>query len=265
MPRLILGGNIMYQIDNQKFGEFVAQLRREKHLTQKEFAVRLFVSDKAVSKWERGLSIPNVSLLVPMADILGVTVTELLEGQRMEEEQKLNVTEVEKLVTCSIGLTAAQQADSQHRKRKWLLLYLFCITAAAIELAGLCFFDLLPSESLTNTLLIEGLFCLFGCWVCLFAKETLPSYYDENDISFVTDGVFRINMVGLRFHNSNWPHILNTLRIWLLATVVIYPALFAAVQTLLKTGSWFLTELIIPLAAALSIFIPVYYFGKKYE
>ena len=53
---------VTYQTDNEKFGEFIAQLRREKKWTQKELASRLFISDKAVSKWERGLSMPNVSM-----------------------------------------------------------------------------------------------------------------------------------------------------------------------------------------------------------
>lgn len=53
----------MYQIDMQKFGSFLITLRKEKNLTQKELGERLFVSDKTVSKWERGQSIPNVSLL----------------------------------------------------------------------------------------------------------------------------------------------------------------------------------------------------------
>ena len=46
----------MNDIDKERFGGFLAQLRREKNLTQKELAERLFVSDKAVSKWERGVS-----------------------------------------------------------------------------------------------------------------------------------------------------------------------------------------------------------------
>lgn len=47
----------MYKIDNKKFGDFVAQLRKEKNFTQKELAERLFISDKTVSKWERGDSL----------------------------------------------------------------------------------------------------------------------------------------------------------------------------------------------------------------
>ena len=67
-------------IDREKFGAFLAQLRKERGLTQKELAERLFVSDKAVSKWERCQSLPDVALLLPLAEILGVSVTELLRG-----------------------------------------------------------------------------------------------------------------------------------------------------------------------------------------
>lgn len=68
----------MYQVDNKKFGKFLSEMRKEKNMTQKELAGKLFVSDKTVSKWECGNSMPNVVLLIPIADTLGVTVTELL-------------------------------------------------------------------------------------------------------------------------------------------------------------------------------------------
>lgn len=53
----------MFSIDKTRFGGFVALCRKEKGLTQKQLAQRLYVSDKAVSKWERGLSLPDISLL----------------------------------------------------------------------------------------------------------------------------------------------------------------------------------------------------------
>lgn len=71
----------MYQINNEKFGQFLAEVRKEKQMTQKDLADKLFVSDKTVSKWERGNSMPNVTLLIPIADILGITVTELLQAR----------------------------------------------------------------------------------------------------------------------------------------------------------------------------------------
>ena len=68
----------MFAIDKEKFGLFVAKLRKEKGFTQKELAKRLSISDKAVSKWETGVSLPDISLLIPLGDLLGVSVTELL-------------------------------------------------------------------------------------------------------------------------------------------------------------------------------------------
>ncbi|MDO4285343.1 MAG: helix-turn-helix transcriptional regulator [Eubacteriales bacterium] len=69
-------------MDNEKFGTFLTALRRERNMTQKELAERLFVSDKTVSKWERGGSMPNIALLLPIAEVFGITVTELLQGER---------------------------------------------------------------------------------------------------------------------------------------------------------------------------------------
>ena len=63
-----------FELNKQAFGAFLAQLRREKGWTQKDLAEKLYVSDKAVSKWERGLSVPDVSLLLPLAELLGVSV-----------------------------------------------------------------------------------------------------------------------------------------------------------------------------------------------
>ena len=77
----------MYELDREKFGSFIARLRKEKGYTQKELAEKLSISDKAVSKWETGKSLPDISLLVPLADIMEVTVTELLEARRIEGTQ----------------------------------------------------------------------------------------------------------------------------------------------------------------------------------
>lgn len=86
------------EVNRAAFGQFLNQLRREKGWTQKDLAERLYVSDKAVSKWERGLSLPDVALLLPLAGALGVSVTELLEGHRAVQEQRYSAAEVEALI-----------------------------------------------------------------------------------------------------------------------------------------------------------------------
>lgn len=69
-------------MDNEKMGAFIAQLRKEKGMTQRELAAKLNITDKAVSKWERCLSLPDITLLTPLAQELGVSVGELLDGER---------------------------------------------------------------------------------------------------------------------------------------------------------------------------------------
>ncbi len=84
-------------MNNKKTGAFIAELRRELSLSQKQLAEKLNVTDKAVSKWETGRSAPDISLLMPLSEILGVTVTEILEGERLYEE-KLNAASNEIIV-----------------------------------------------------------------------------------------------------------------------------------------------------------------------
>ena len=72
-------------MDKAKTGALIAAARREKNMTQRELAQALHVSDRAVSKWERGAGFPDVSLLEPLADALGLSVLDLLRGERTEE------------------------------------------------------------------------------------------------------------------------------------------------------------------------------------
>ncbi|MEI8200802.1 MAG: helix-turn-helix domain-containing protein [Eubacteriales bacterium] len=75
-------------MDNVKFGEMIAVMRKENAMTQKELAEKLHVTDKAVSKWERGKGYPEITLLPLIADLLGITAGELLNGERYDEGSK---------------------------------------------------------------------------------------------------------------------------------------------------------------------------------
>lgn len=132
----------MYELDKAAFGRFLAQLRREKGMTQKEFAATLYVSDKAVSKWERGQSVPDISLLVPLAEQLNATVAELLQGRRVEEEQRFTREETEELIRKALTFSAEPPERRQARTRKYLPVYVICCVlgvagALAVWAAGL--------------------------------------------------------------------------------------------------------------------------------
>lgn len=80
-------------MDTKSFGAFVSSTRKERGLTQAELANKLQITDKAVSRWERGIGFPDIGMLEPLSDALGVSVVELLQAKRLEE-QVVSVDEV---------------------------------------------------------------------------------------------------------------------------------------------------------------------------
>lgn len=73
-------------MDQIKIGKFIADERKRKGYTQKQLSEKLKISDKTISKWERGNGFPEVSLLLPLCNELEITVNELLSGERVSEE-----------------------------------------------------------------------------------------------------------------------------------------------------------------------------------
>ena len=81
-------------MDQIKIGRFIADERKRKGYTQKQLSEKLGISDKTISKWERGNGFPEVSLLLPLCDELEITVNELLSGERVSEEDYRKKAEV---------------------------------------------------------------------------------------------------------------------------------------------------------------------------
>ena len=252
----------MFEIDKEKFGTFIAQLRKEKGLTQKEVAERLFISDKAVSKWERALSLPDITLLVPLAEVLDVTVTELLEGQRISQQQVIPKQQVETLVQKAIHFSD-EEPKSGILSLQHLPALAVSVLAAALEVILLLYLEQLTS----GILMLELLWIAFGVYFCLFVPERLPVYYDENRIHAYSHGPFRINLPGVSFNNRNWPHIAGFCRFWCLAALVLYPLLTVVHSWFLETVSYGATVYVaIELSLLLGgLFVPLYVLAKKYE
>lgn len=250
----------MHDIDKQKFGAFIASLRKERGLTQKQLAQQLFISDKAVSKWETGVSIPDTALLIPIAELFGITVTELLMCQRMEPEHEMDAGLVESVVKTAISYPDAKPVRTYQVKNKWGKLYILALIVCCIELVV----SLLNGYVTTGLIVMTGLAIPFGAYYCFLAVVRLPAYYDENRICVYSDLWFEMNFPGLAFNNRNWQHILDAARVWAIVSMTAYPVVNALLVFLLS-DLWFL-ELVLVLPAALGgIFIPVYVVGKKYE
>lgn len=73
-------------MDNQKFGKFILDLRKEKGWTQLELAKKLNVTDKAVSKWERGVGFPDIQMIEPLAETLDVSILEIMRSEKLNKK-----------------------------------------------------------------------------------------------------------------------------------------------------------------------------------
>ena len=73
-------------MDQLKIGKFIAECRKQKKLTQMQLAEKLGITDKAISKWERSIAMPDTSIMLELCDILGISVNELLSGEKISME-----------------------------------------------------------------------------------------------------------------------------------------------------------------------------------
>lgn len=251
----------MFEIDKQRFGSFIALLRKEKGYTQKELAQRLFISDKAVSKWETAASIPDTALLIPLADMLGVSVTELLMCERIEDSNTLDAGQVEGLVKTAISYSGDNATRAYQNKSKWKLLYIVAFLIGAVELFLLYILNQLNDN--IGVMVLLG--AIFGAYFCFFARNRLPTYHDENRITSYGDGPFRMNLPGVAINNSNWPYIVLVGRIWTTAMMIAFPVIFYLLMNCLPELWSSSGEAISAVIVVCSLFIPIVVVAKKYE
>lgn len=250
--------------DRAKVGAFVAALRKEKGLTQKQLAQKLRVSDKTVSKWERGGGLPDISMLIPLAGELGVSVSELLAGQRLAGGD-IGLRQTENLVKSVIKCCPAKPVRAWKVKTKEQPLFLICAVLAAVSRLAIWKTGLLDGMFMPFMSLPMLLSAAFGVYFCFFAPVRLPDYYDENEISFFYDGVVRMNMPGVSFNNRNWPEVLRAVRRWCAVSMAARPVVWLAANFLLKNARMPLGMPVLMTAYMLGLFVPIYIAGNKYR
>lgn len=107
-------------MNQTEIGKFIARCRKEKKLTQAQLAEKLNITDRAVSKWETGKSMPDSSIMLELCEILGITVNELLSGEKVDME------DYEK--KADENLIALKRKDENSRTRKGIVSLLFSVT-----------------------------------------------------------------------------------------------------------------------------------------
>ena len=110
----------------QKTGSLIAAIRKEQNRTQQDLANKLGVSSAAISKWERGIGFPDVSLIEPLATSLGITIAELFKGERIENG---DANEYENLLSDVVKVS-----KNEISKKKKISNWIIAITVAVLYL-----------------------------------------------------------------------------------------------------------------------------------
>lgn len=120
------------KMDTKKFGCFVADRRKELKMTQKELAEKIQVTDKAVSKWERGLGFPDIGTVEGLADALDISIEELMRSER--NTGIVSAGETDKAISNILDI-ADQEVRSSHR----MLVVIFAMTAFVCSIVEMLF------------------------------------------------------------------------------------------------------------------------------
>ncbi len=121
-------------MDPKKVGELIHEARICKNMTQKDLAVSLHITDKAVSKWERGLSIPDISLLIPISNILDISVYDLLGGKMNVD--KISKEDAEQVVKTTIE-KGVQDGKWKNRIKNIIIAILSTIVICGLVIGGI--------------------------------------------------------------------------------------------------------------------------------
>lgn len=94
-------------MNQEKIGKFISEKRKGKNLTQAQLAEKIGISVNAVSKWERGLNLPDASIMIELCDLLDITVNELLSGERLTPEEQKHKSDINaiSIITTKDGLS----------------------------------------------------------------------------------------------------------------------------------------------------------------
>ena len=161
-------------MDQLKIGKFIAERRKQNGLTQLQLSEKLSITDKAVSKWERGIAMPDTSIMLELCDILGISVNELLSGERIDMER--NDQKNEQLL-----LEMAKELEKKN-KTIWSSMWMIMIVSMTALLAGIFIAAFLIPEGVWQLVAIIGICVVFliPCFYAVKLEVSVGTYKCQN-------------------------------------------------------------------------------------
>ena len=161
-------------MDQLKIGKFIAESRKKVNLTQMQLSEKLGITDKAISKWERGISMPDTSIMLELCDILGISVNELLSGEKIDMEN--NEQKNEQLL-----LEMAKELEKKN-KTIWNAMWIIMTVSIIGLIGGLAIIAFFMPEGpwmLVAILMLCAVF-LIPCFYALKLEVSVGAYKCKN-------------------------------------------------------------------------------------
>ena len=161
-------------MDQLKIGKFIAECRKQKGLTQLQLSEKLGITDKAISKWERGISMPDASIMLEVCGILGISVNELLSGEKINMEN--NDQKNEQLL-----LDMAKELERKN-KTIWNAMWVIMTVSLIGLIGGLALIAFFIPEGPWMLVAILALCALFliPCFYALKLEVSVGAYKCKN-------------------------------------------------------------------------------------
>ena len=161
-------------MDQIKIGRFIAERRKKANLTQMQLAEKLSITDKAVSKWERGVAMPDTSIMLKLCDILGISVNELLCGEKIDMENNNQKNE-------QLFLDMAKELEKKN-KTVWTSMWIIMGVSVIGLIGGLAVAAFLIPEGILQLVTIFGICVLFliPCFYALKLEVSVGAYKCKN-------------------------------------------------------------------------------------
>ena len=149
-------------MNQMKIGKFIAECRKQKGLTQMQLAEKLGITDKAISKWERGIAMPDSSIMLQLCEILGISVNELLSGEKIQMENNNQKNE-------QILLDMAKELEAKN-KTIWASMWAIMIVSMIALFSGILIAAYLMPKGVWQLVTIIAV-CVVFLIPCLYALK----------------------------------------------------------------------------------------------
>lgn len=157
-------------MNQEKIGKFISSLRKEKNMTQLDLAEKLNISDRAVSKWERGINLPDASLMIELSKMFNVTINELLNGEIIKNNYMEKAEE---------KLLELQERNDEYAKKMLNLEYVIGFSASITFITLIFVASYINMDSWIRILLIILGLVIFAIGMIFSIKiEQQAGYYE---------------------------------------------------------------------------------------